>query len=272
MSCGVLLHRTPRTYLFVPGHRPDRVAKALASGADRIVVDLEDAVPESHKAEARQLLAGYGSSPERTVIRINAWTSGHAHADLAACRAAHLHTIMVPKADATTTRTVASTGSELRIIALIESAAGLLSTAATAAQPQVIRLALGAEDLAAELGIDPTDRAALAHPMSTVVVGSAAARLPGPIAPVTVVLDDSDAVMHDAAASRSHGFRAKLLIHPSQDQPARMGLSPTEAETRWAQAVLHAADGRQGATVGVGQMLDAPVVDRARRIVQESLP
>jgi citrate lyase subunit beta/citryl-CoA lyase len=268
----VLHHPSPRTYLFVPGHRPDRVAKALASGADRIVIDLEDAVPESHKAEARELLARYGSSPGRTVIRINAWTSAHCEADLAACRAAHLHTIMIPKADATTTGKVATTGSELRIIALIESARGLLSAADTAGQPQVIRLALGAEDLAAELGIDPADRAALAPPMSTLVVGSAAARLPGPIAPVTAVLDDPDAVTHDAAIARSHGFRAKLLIHPSQDQPARIGLGPTQAETRWAQAVLGAADGRQGATVGVGQMLDAAVVDRARRIVQESQP
>jgi citrate lyase subunit beta/citryl-CoA lyase len=258
---------TARSLLFVPGDRPERFAKAAASGADQIVLDLEDAVEPAHKTAARgsvnDWLAGGGSG----VVRINAaGTTWHAEDLAMAVR--HGCPVMLPKAD--NLEVVRAVTAELadtaQVIVLIETATGVLSAQRICEVPGVIRAAFGSVDLGAELGVDPADRTALAPARNMLVLASAAAGLPAPIDGVTVDLRDEDVVRDDAVAAVRLGFGAKLCVHPQQVAIVNQAFTPAAAEIAYAQAVVDAA-GHGGAGVLDGKMIDRPVLERAQRLV-----
>lgn len=258
---------TARSLLFVPGDRPERFGKAAGSGADQIVLDLEDAVEPGHKVAAREnvgrWLAGGGSG----VVRINAvGTPWHA-ADLAMV-AGHGCPVMLPKADSAEVvlATAAVLPAAAPIIVLVESAAGILAAQTICAVSGVVRAAFGSVDLGAELGVDPADRGALALARSALVLASAAAGLAAPIDGVTVGLREEDVVYDDACAAARLGFGAKLCIHPSQVAIVNRAFTPTTAEIAYARSVVAAA-GEGGAGVLDGKMIDRPVLERARRLL-----
>lgn len=156
-----------RSYLFVPGNRPERFAKAAASGAGTVILDLEDAVPPEAKAEARNAVCNW-----------------------------------------------------------LQVARG----------PRVERLAFGSVDFQLDAGIEGEDQAAR--------------------------------LAQDVARARDLGFGAKLCIHPNQIEPVERGFAPTEAERRWAQAVVSAFEQARGSAVRLeGKLIDLPVVERARRLL-----
>ena len=252
----------PITYLFVPGNRPERFAKALASGADRIIIDLEDAVAPVDKATARTAIAqwmnGATSTPERSkvLIRINdAATPWHAD-DLALARNVHAPCVMLPKCEAASqvSAVLASLATGATVLALVETARGMLALHDIAAAPGVVRLAFGSLDYMVDLdipslrmdgkagGVGPAggvSNIALDFAATQIAIASRAAGLPSPVAGVTPELDAAR-VTADMAHAHALGFGAKMCIHPSQVAAVRAALRPSALELAWAQRVLQA--------------------------------
>lgn len=261
-----------RTLLFVPGNRPERYAKAATSGADVIVVDLEDAVAPDEKDFARASALRWFAEGHPGIVRVNAVGTPW-HADDLDALADVVDVLFLPKADSA--GEVAEVASRLRptggILALVETAAGVLAAPQVAAAPGVCRLAFGNFDLAAQLGIDRDDHWALAPMRTTVVIASAAAGLPGPLDGVSGSLDDQEVIGADAAHSARLGFGGKLCIHPRQVATAGDFFLPSEGDVVWARRVLEVVAGAgSGAVTLGGAMIDKPVVDRARHIVEIS--
>lgn len=258
-----------RTLLFVPGDRPDRYAKAAAAGADVIVIDLEDAVPPEGKASARESASRWFADGKPGIVRVNAVGTEWHQADMAAL-ADVVDVIILPKAESVPV--VEGVVAHLRpgggLLALVETAVGLLAAPRVAAVPGVCRLAFGNFDLSTELGIDRDDQLALAPMRSAVVVASAAAKLPPPVDGVSGAIDDQTAVAADAAHAQRLGFGAKLCIHPRQVARAGSPFAPSEDAVSWARRVMDAVAGSgSGAVVLDHEMVDKPVVERARRIL-----
>ncbi len=258
-----------RTFLFVPGHRPERFGKAVAADADVTVIDLEDAVPSDLKGEARTnvvtWLDEYPHAAHTIAVRINA-TDHPAHvADVEALRDKGV-VLMLPKAHGKADFAWIAGSSPL--IALIETAAGVLDASKIAATTPVRRLAIGTFDLAAELGIDPLDREALLFARSQLVLASAAAGLAGPIDGVFAAIDDPSGLAQETKAAKRLGFDGKLCIHPSQVDVVAAAIAPTADEVDAAIAIIDAAAAAGDGVVKIdGKMVDKPVLDRARRIV-----
>lgn len=263
--------RDAATLLFVPGDRPERFAKAAAAGADLVVLDLEDAVAPDRKDAAREHVAEWVAAGHECAVRVNAaGTEWHKH-DVAAVRA-DTCAVMLPKAeDPASLRALSDPlGSPLPVlIALIETAQGVLAAREVAAVPGVRRLAFGSFDLAAQLGVDPVDRDALVWARSTLVFAAAAAGLAGPVDGVTGDLHDNDLLTDDVRYARRLGFTGKLCVHPKQVGVAAAALRPTEDEVRWARSIVEAVSAA-GVVAVRGQMIDEPVVDRAHRILKQA--
>jgi citrate lyase subunit beta / citryl-CoA lyase len=255
-----------RTFLFVPGNRPERFSKAVAAQPDIVVIDLEDAVSAADKDTAREHVEEWLSTGNAGMVRINAVDTDWHEADLALV-GKHGVPVMVPKAErADTIRHLALLTPAPVIVPLVESAAGITAAADICAAPGVQRLAFGSIDLAAELGIDPDDRDALLLSRSTLVLAAAAASLAGPIDGVTTALTDMGLLVDDFAYARRLGMTAKLCIHPAQVVAVHAAAAPSADELQWAQRII-AACGDDGSALAVdGQMVDAPVLARARRI------
>ncbi|TSD92969.1 CoA ester lyase [Skermania sp. ID1734] len=268
MTCTGLADRVAAstTLLFVPGDRPERFAKAEAAGADMVILDLEDAVAPEHKDAARDHVCAWLNDGHECVVRVNAADTRWHIDDLAAVTASSC-AVMLPKADEETAH--AATELTPHVIALIETASGVLGASAIAAVPGVQRLALGTFDLAAQLGVDPNDRDALAAARGGLVLASAAATLPGPIDGVTANLDDEHALVSDVGYARRMGFLGKLCVHPRQVSPAAAALRPSAAEVSWAQSIIEATN-HGGVVVINGQMIDKPVLDRTHRILRRA--
>ena len=259
------------TFLFVPGHRPDRFEKAAAAGADLVVIDLEDAVPAEEKETARSNAADWIAAGNPCVVRVNAPESGLLRADLDALEGLHC-ALMIPKAEdpEELRRISAARGLTPAVIAQIETAQGVLNAAQIASVPGIRRLAVGTFDLAAELGVEPTDDEAMAATRGHLVLASAAAGLTGPVEGVTASVDDAPRVAAEAGYARRLGFAGKLCIHPRQLAAVRAAFAPTADQVAWAEKIVGAYSDDQGAALVDGQMIDQPVLDRARQILWRS--
>lgn len=259
------------TPLFVPADRPERFQKAASSGADAVILDLEDAVTPANKTIARTAIAAHGITQVPVVIRINPLDSPHVADDLAALGRTTFAAIMVAKAaDPAALARLAQRCPGTPLIALIESAAGHAAARAIAAAPQVAQLAFGSIDYALDLGCEETFEALLAARSKVVLASRLADRAP-PLDSVTIGHDDAAQLMEEARRARTLGFGGKLLIHPKQIAPVRAGLRPSEADIDFARRVVAAAARQgEGAISLDGRMIDAPVLARARRIVSQS--
>lgn len=262
------------SYLFVPADRPERFAKALASGAGAVIVDLEDAVAPAAKATARSALAAWLAGPAAApvVLRINAAGTAWFADDLQLARHPMVAAVVVPKAeDAALLAPVAALARPL--LPLVESAAGFDALHEIAAVPGVQRLLFGSIDFQADLGIEGDDDALLFF-RSQLVLASRLAGLAAPVDGVTTAVDDEAAVTHDTLRARRLGFGAKLCIHPRQVAVVNRGFRPSPAEVDWAHRVLDAAgaEGAGGVVTVDGKMVDAPVLLRARALLARLQP
>ncbi|WP_176046367.1 CoA ester lyase [Burkholderia sp. BCC1644] len=267
-----------RSFLFVPATRPERFAKALDSAADCIVIDLEDAVAMDSKDAARDQLAQHLPllTPEqrsRTVVRVNAVGTPWHDADIALLRdwTSQGVVVMLPKSeDANALRRVAQQlGDAARIVALIESLAGLDAADALARDPQVLRLAFGHLDFQLDLGMRASaEEPELAFARNALVAASRRARLPAPIDGVTVRTDDAERLAADARRARAFGFGGKLCIHPAQVAGVNEALGHSDEEQAWARRVIDEAAKHGGAVFNLdGRMVDLPVIRAAEAIV-----
>ena len=267
----------PRSYLFVPGNRPERFAKALASGADVVVLDLEDAVADQAKAQARDAIANWaaGALPaerDRIAVRINAAASTCFADDLRLLRGTGLTLVMLPKAESA--EMLAATVAALpgaRVLALIESAAGVAHVDAIARAGGIERLVFGTLDLALDLDLDIAELSdGLSFAASRLVLASRLAGLASPVSGVTPQIDDEARLLADLAWARRHGMQARLCIHPKQVAALHAALAPSSAEIAWAQRVLAAEAASPGAARLEGRMIDRPVVLQAQRTLARS--
>jgi citrate lyase subunit beta/citryl-CoA lyase len=258
--------------LFCPADRPDRYAKALER-ADAVIVDLEDAVAPDRKAEARAALTAQPLNPARTIVRVNGYGTGEFAADVAALRATAYRYVMLPKADSTMDFSALA---EYAVVALCETAAGVLSAASVASVSPVVALMWGAEDLVASMGgtssrgADGRYRSVAAHARGTVAV-AAAAHGKAMIDAVHLDITDHSGLADEAADAAALGFAATACIHPSQVPVVRAAYRPGEAELAWARGVLAAAAAAGGGVVQhEGRMVDGPVLRHAESVLRRA--
>jgi citrate lyase subunit beta / citryl-CoA lyase len=269
---------TPLTYLFVPGNRPERFAKAMASAADRVILDLEDAVAPADKASARSAIGAWLAPAEvavleRVLVRINDALSPWNTEDMAWLQTQQLGEVMLSKCESP--EQVAAVLRHLppnaRVLPLMETVSGVHGAAAVAAAPGVSRLAFGSIDYQLDLDV-PSGSPALEQAAVVLVVASRLANLPAPIAGVTPELDNAS-VAAEAQRAHSLGFGAKLCIHPQQLSPARQAFLPSPEAQAWARRVVDAWEhsAHTGAVQVDARMVDKPVYLRAQRILAQSL-
>ena len=259
-----------RSYLYVPGHRPDRFDKAAASGADAVIVDLEDAVPPGAKSEARTAAAAWLERPPAVPVwvRVN-HRDDLMSEDLAMVAASEAAGAVIPKAVAEV-----CAASPVPVQALVETAEGVETLGRIARTPPVVRLALGEADLCADLGVVLSAGASeLGAIRSAVVVASAAAGLAPPVGPVPVDLDDDEALAATSRQLRRQGFGGRSVIHPRQVAAVNAAFTPDPAEIDRARRIVeaHSAAG-EGAATADGSFVDAAVVRQARRVLDQADP
>lgn len=281
-----------RSWMFVPGHRQRMIDKALGLNADAVMLDIEDGVAPSEKDTARKLIGealGRERAPKSPArfVRINAIGHARMDADLAAVVRPGLDGLALPKVESPEEalkvdeilrerepRLGIEKGS-VKLLIAIESPRGLLNAPAIAACcPRVIGLMFGAEDFGREMGL-PTAREAEARDMlyarSAMAVAAASAHVQA-VDGVWVDLQDSEGLWGFARQSRRLGFSGMSLIHPSQIDPINSVFSPTAEEIDYAQQVVKAfeeANARGDGSIALGgQLIDRPIVERARRALE----
>lgn len=258
--------------LFCPGDRPDRFAKAAAR-ADMVILDLEDAVAPDGKDHARALVTGAlaDMDPDQTIVRVNAPGTPWFDADLAALDATPARMIMLPKT--ARAQDVTACG-RFEVIALCETAAGVLHAEAIATAPNCAALLWGGEDLMADLGgrssrrADGTYHPVVQHARTSVLLAAAAARRVA-VDAVHITIEDLEGLTAEATDAASIGFVAKACIHPSHVEPIRAAFQPSEDEIRRAEAVMLAAREARGTGVFTfdGRMVDGPLLDHAQSVI-----
>jgi len=258
-----------RTFLFVPGDRPERFPKADASGADVTILDLEDAVAPRDKESALAHVLDWARERERCMVRVNGIATPWIAREIEVLAGTGI-AVMLPKAEnVDDVRRVATALPGSTLVALVETPHGVAAAETIARSGVVARMALGNVDLAAALGVEPSSPAALSGARWSMVLASALAGIAPPVDGVTTVLDDPPALDREAGHARELGFSGKLCIHPRQVAAVNAMMSPSVAELEWARRVL--AVGQEGG-VGVvdGAMVDAPVLARARRLIDRA--
>jgi citrate lyase subunit beta/citryl-CoA lyase len=260
-----------RVFLYIPAHDERKVAKALAgSGADALILDLEDGVPPSEREKARrQVTAQPPQSHTPILVRVNAVGSQAHAADLAAvCAARGVKGVVLAKADAAGVRALAPLLPEgLGLWPLIESAAGIASLPSLPNGPPLAGLLLGAGDLLADLGARWTrDELPLLHARSQLVLTASACGIPAIDTP-DAEFRDLELLAERSMRARDLGFAGKAAIHPAQLDVIRSAFMPGEDEIRWARGVLANAAGG-GAWTSGSEVQDAATVRRARRILE----
>ncbi len=270
MSVSSEMSPVPISYLFVPGSRPERFDKALVARADVVSIDLEDAVSPSDKDSARVAVAGWLSAEKPVCLRINSVDSDWFAADLALCARPGVVAVMLPKAAAVSDIDTLRKAGARRVLPLIESAQGFMNLAALSSTDGVERLAFGSIDFSVDLGIEGDDRE-LDYFRSQLVLASRVAGIAPPIDGVTTAIGDVDVLASETLRGKRFGFGAKLCIHPAQVAVVHASYLPQAAEVAWAERVMAAAAGSQGAAVAVdGKMVDRPVILKAERILGQA--
>jgi citrate lyase beta subunit len=258
-----------RSLLFAPGDDERKLRKALDSGADSVVADLEDAVAAAQKPAARDVVRALAPP----IVRVNGVGTPWFAADLALVRELEVEAVVLPKATPDAVEALGESGPP--VVAIVETAAGVRSAYEVACCSRVAVLLLGAVDLGAELGLAPSpERAELLYARSKIVVDSAAAGIRPPIDVVHLDLADTKGLEEECRVGRALGFRGKACIHPAQVEVVNRVFAPSHAEVAWARTVVDAYARETGEGRGVfaldGSMVDLPVVERARRILAEA--
>ena len=272
-----------RSVLFSPADQPALMQKAPGSGADTVVFDLEDAVAPGRKAEARESVNGVLTDPEfgpecEVCLRVNP-TPNVADEDIAVALSGdpRIDSVMVPKADSAASvremdELLDEHGYDLPLIALCESAAGVLHAEEIAATPAVDAVAFGAEDLSADIGATRTESGdEVSHARQHVVLAASTARIDA----IDTVFTDIEATERLAEETRfagQLGYDGKMAIHPAQVSVINEAFTPDSDEVEWAERVLEARDEADAEGRGVfrvdDEMIDAPLIARAERIME----
>jgi len=271
-----------RTVLFSPGDRPDMCRTAPSTGADTVVFDLEDAVAPARKAAARAAVVDLLTDPDfdpagvEVAVRVAADPDAAATDLDALSDVSRLDAVMCPKADAASVERAADTLAtrDRAVLALIETATGVLDAREVATTPAVDALCFGAEDLAADLGATRTDEGTeVLYAREHVVLAARAAGVDA-IDTVYTDLDDHEGLRSETQFAATLGYDGKMVVHPDQVSVVHDALVPDPDEVAWARRILTARDEAAGDDRGVfevdGEMIDAPLIARAERVLNRA--
>ena len=259
----------PRSYLFVPGTRPDRFGKACAAGADAVVLDLEDSVAAADKVKARETIAEWLSPARPVMVRVNTSDSQWFQDDLGLASRPGITCVLLPKAERVEEiRAVAEKfGVGVPILPQIETARGFRNALALAGATQVQRLLFGSIDFQLDLGMT-AEEDELLYFLSQLVLDSRLAGILPPVDGVTTDLNSPERVRADTLRARRMGFGGKMCIHPKQVPVVNESFAPSAEEEAWARRVVEASAEAPGAAISVdGKMVDRPVLARAEVIL-----
>lgn len=278
-----------RSWLFAPANKPALVAKALASAADAVIIDLEDAIPLAEKVASREGLAALIDRAHAALfVRINALSTRFALDDIVATAALPIAGIMLPKAereadvaivhwllDQLQAPSVHARGCE--IVPLVETAAGVARAQEIAsASCRVRRLAFGAGDYTLDLAMHWShDEQELMSARSAIAIASRLAGLEPPVDAVWVDIADAQGMDRSAERARDHGFQGKMCIHPAQVGSVNAAYRPSADSLAKAGKIVAAFDAAEASGVGAiqidGKMIDYPVVAAARRTLADGV-
>lgn len=262
-----------RSYLFVPGDRPDRFEKAWNSGADAVIVDLEDAISNEKKAEAREAVAAWLSPEHPVYVRVNQAATEWFEADIDAVIRPGLAGIVVPKAE--DPEQIVELASQVvdgtSVIPALETALGLWNARSLAEIPGVERLAFGQIDFQLDTGIDG-EAEELLYARTHLVLASRVAGALSPLDGPVTTLDSVERLRGDVDHARRLGFGGKICIHPKQVEAVNQGFMPTQNEIAWAEHVVQATEtAGSGAIKLEGELIDRPVIERAKAILDRTI-
>jgi (3S)-malyl-CoA thioesterase len=262
---------SPRSLLFLPASSPRAIARARTLAAELVILDLEDAVPDADKLEARQAAIAAvsdGFGPRLVAIRINAVGTPEHDADVAAVAGSVADYVVLPKVETAADVARVADACGRPVLAMIETPLGVLAAAEIAAVSAVHGLIAGTNDLKATLGIPaPAGREGLALSLQTIVL-AARASAGWAFDGVYNALDDADGFAGECRTGRVFGFDGKALIHPSQVDACNAAFGPSDAEVEDARALIAAATG--GAERFRGRMIEAMHVEQARAVLERS--
>jgi citrate lyase subunit beta/citryl-CoA lyase len=274
-----------RSVLFSPGDRPELLRKAPGTGADVVVFDLEDAVAPARQDEAREAVRGLLTDPEfdpdcEVCVRVNPVGSG-AGDDVNAVFAGDVgaDAVMLPKAAAADdvtalARLLDEHGSDPPVLALVESAQGVLNATEIATADATDALVFGAEDLSASIGATRTDEGTeVLYAREHVVLAASAAGVDA-IDTVYTDIEDTGGLAEETRFAAGLGFDGKMAIHPGQVAPINDAFTPDESDVKWAERVVEAKREADAEDRGVfrvdGEMVDAPLIAQAERILERA--
>lgn len=259
-----------RSFLFVPATRPERFDKALASGADCVILDLEDAVDPADKTLAREHVVRFASYNSQVLVRINAAGTEWYDDDLTALQCAGIIALVVSKvASATELENIQTrTGDATALFPLIETAAGMSNLREISAVRGVSRLMFGSIDFCLDMGMNEIG-AELQPYRAMIALASRVAGLPGPVDGVSIDITDDEGLRRSVDLAKATGFSAKLCIHPSQVAAVNAGFSPSASEIAFAQEVIVASAIQIGAFRLNGRMIDEPIIRWAHQLLSQ---
>jgi citrate lyase subunit beta/citryl-CoA lyase len=261
-----------RSYLFVPGNRPDRFDKARASGAHAVILDLEDGLGSSEKVSARETIASWLDPAKPVVLRVNSADSSWFEDDLALASQPGIAAVMLPKVGGVQEVETAQhrLPAGVPVLPFIESARGADRARAIAELPGVERLVFGHLDFQADLRIQG-DTDELDYFRSHLVLISRIAGIQPPVDGITTAIGDDVALIAETKRAKRFGFGGKLCIHPSQVPHVNECYRPSEREIAWAHRVIDALEASKGGVAVVdGRMIDRPVLLQAQEILREA--
>ncbi|HRF07919.1 MAG TPA: CoA ester lyase [Xanthobacteraceae bacterium] len=259
----------PIAPLFVPGNRPERFAKAAASNADAIILDLEDSVDHEDKLNARQNILRHGITDKPVFARINSRKSEYWSADIAAISKATIAGVMISKSEEAEDITAVhhALAREFPAIALVETAIAFANLRSLCAAPGLLCVAFGSLDYALDVGCNANSEA-LHYARSALVLECRIANLPPPLDGVTPTLNDQEILKVNTDRARALGFGGSLAIHPAQIATILHAFIPSPGEIEWANKVIKATKTSASAVKLDGMMVDKPVIERAKRILR----
>ena len=261
---------SPRSYLFVPGNRPDRFAKACAAGADAVVIDLEDSVAAGDKSSARAAVAAWLTPAQPVFVRVNVANSEWFGEDLKLGGKPGIAGVLLPKAERIEDiRVVAEHfGAAAPLLLQIETAQGFWNALEMAGSNGVQRLLFGSIDFQLDLGM-AAEEDELLYFRSQIVLVSRLAGIQSPVDGVTTDINSPDRVRADTLRAKRLGFGGKMCIHPKQVPVVNECFAPTAEEEAWARRVVDASAAVHGGATSVdGKMVDRPVLARAEKILE----
>lgn len=266
------IHKSARSYLFVPANRVERFEKALNTQADAVIIDLEDAVPVDLKVSAREGLNQWLlDHPEQQVmVRVNASETEWFTTDILLAKHHNVSAIVLPKTESVDQIISVLNIKELDVFPLIETSKGFANVRQIASVKSVRALMFGSIDFQLELNMQGGYQELLSF-RNEIVLASKLAGIEAPVDGVTVDFKDEVLIQMEVQQAKNLGFAGKLCIHPNQVNLVNQTFNPTVQEIEWAKQVINIVNEAQGQAVSMdGKMIDLPVILKAQKILQQA--